>query len=839
MCRSCEKETRHRKKCRQCHSMKCCEKMDCVKACKVYAKKVHACKVDIKQDLTVDGNATIKEKLTVEGDVQVDGDLCVDGKIKNVCLDLDKYCPPAPTEDVYEQYDIFNSNMFLEHFEDFVLPVPERLVDPEFPVYGYDESGNVVLDGGKVYNDQFTEFNVKFHSVDLNDTKALDIPQSKVNFENTFNFLAERGIQIPYKDLDENSTFKNILFNSQGPSLISVQFAEDGSYLDLIAVAEFRGAGIGQFGDSTTQRYVPLRIPITEDCLEYTQKLGVEPIAYYNLLLNQLSIDVPDTTEFITVDGNLWLFVPFVEATGNITMNGFHGKFGLYRRNKKNELIRGYFDNLDVLLQISKTINFKTVIDYSPYLYLSDDFTINMYTGGEYTGIIIPKINGGSSSLDINNCGIPSDNAVVQLNDPFIYPETMIGLELFSEGDNPNTVPIETFASPSRMTMFADLSDNPLWGVNFINNPPIPEDMNITPEPTYVNSYSRVMAHEFLHNIQFGVASPFLLNAEGTCVGLEMLTNISNGTLSQYRPPRFCQYVAAMARGLPLGSGRPSPVDEDYGSGLLWNQLFRTADKNLQGFRRALDLLPTYEKSLRDNFTAIINVTFENFSTPSYKGALRLSLQQAYNEILSKDLAEVYRDFMITMSILRNNNSVPEKYRTAFPHWLCSAENPYNADASSDPDYTQWWDNLNENTVNPGLGVEPLQQLGEEEKDVVVEDLSSNVFVLDGTLNEVQIDVTAGTWSATVVQFTQNVPDKNGTFMQLPSVGNTVTLNAGDTHTFDLTALTGAGLKRLILSNLTITDWETVLPTFGSSINIFAPNVLDVNTGVAKVTGLV
>lgn len=846
--------------------------------------------------LSAEGNSVkIETELTVEKDahfksaVVVEGDLCVEGHIKNVCLDLTKYCP-APTSDMV--YDMEGVNQVIIAYDDLTehtvvtdkVTKPPIVNDPQYPIFGYENDGTTLdLTGGKQYNDFVTEFGLRIHGPESSTSMVESMRQATIH---TIEYLASRGHQIAFDDTvpENENTYRNRVNqaeNGTGSVYISTKFVyENGpgvpSHIDLGAVSDLTRTGFTEYEPIEANRLpeyaYPMRIPITQSCDEFNEKLGSEPIIHYNIQLNQLTIDVPDTTNFLTwFDPNYTFDTPF-GVPSRLFMRGFHGKFGLLRRNNNNELVRSKFSNSDVLVQISEKIVINSFIDYSGVVENARSAVFNQFSQipgftEEYIGIILPKMNGGSPDFDVYILNLGVTNGFSTDISPYINPETEIDNNIYGIGDNPNTTVVESLAAPTHFTVF----DSPDWTEDtlgypdtFLNNPPLPENMNTAPGPSAIPSdrlFYALSSHEYIHSLHFGTGMILVVDSEAQCTGFEMITGLNGGpnegSMMTFRPRAYVSYITGMSRGVwPLGlSGR------SYGAGMWYDYVFKKYDKNQQAVRRSTDILSSeYMTSLKN--AASVDTLFEALvGGADYAGGQRLAFKQAFNEILSLNIEDIYRDSIIMTALLRNNGSIPDKYKSTYPYQVCSANYPFNNQMSSRPGFDTWWDSFDNNDQNFQASGDTqnissanvikwglddphslLPKLGDLNGDpFVVEDLSSGIFVLEDSLNTVTVEITQGTWSATVVQYTANVPDINGTFMQLPSVGNTVTLNAGDPpHVFDLTALTGSGLKKLVVSNLTVTDWAATIPPlapFGKSANLFVSNFFPVTTGTANITG--
>ncbi len=796
-------------------------------------------------------------------------------KHANICQD---FCPVPPTDEIYNQYqlvsgdDSVNRDFIMEVVEDESYPLSER----KSGIYGYDPVTPTVpiIDGGELYSDSLSSVDIRIHEPNQNDVIAVTVDDIKNTFVEIAEFFTSRGLQIPGPDtfpINENSynfrdwsgTFKmiNIKFHYENEKPIP-------SGLDLVAFnTNIRQDGyiyVGPTGyeeDLINNRDVrfayPLRVPLTQDKKLYCRrkKCG-KPIAFYDKITQQISIKVK-CIDFLTFS-NPELIVssdPIVKSLVEFRMKGFEGKFQLTKRSSRNnDLISSNFEDAEILVQVSDKVNVKCsgfIQTKGPVEDLSYDIEYRN-ENGNYSGCILALMNGGSSDLDIFSYSIGGPGAFATTIDSFLTQGENIG-------DNTNTLLTEVSGSPSSNTIF----DTGLWilaqkrpgnlavSVDFINNPPVPENITSYPiveTPSVTDAIRGVLGHEYVHNVQQGMGIVSYMT-EGEALGIELDTDINFGIIGSNRPNDYVQYITNVVRGkLPLLS--PENVVDDlgirgtYGEGIWWNWFMKNYDPYHQVMRRTNDIIAT------NSDLQSLKLTDTNLDTYSYGAISRLAFKQALNELNSLDVSDVYRDWVISLSLLRNNTSISDSnplYASTFPYWVYQDGYPLSpsgvpflppllpgnvllAFASTaifgNPGSSTWWaqldQNANPNTSTGTSGFDTaFPQLGTNFNELLeLEDLSSVVYVVDKANSEVSVKNTQGKIVVTMHQFTSDgTPNTPGVF----NIQGPFELALNATKTFDLTDFSDGGLIRLVVSNVAVTDFV--------GIN----NIL--KTGVNRITG--
>jgi len=904
--------------------------------------------------------------------------------VKNICQELRIFIPPPPTNEIYDMHKLTPQNdaaaLVFHTVETVTVPKQPRLTG----VYGYDDDNNLVeYPEGRIYNDSFDEFTIKCHTAPRSEANQFDIDNLLYGAEKIVNYLLPRGFQLPPPDatVETENAYSAFTFKGNSGASVTLNFVggANPTHVDLGYNVVFGSIALLTAGifpefkpeaERSTGFVYPRRIPITQNCSEYAEKLGKEPIAFYSQNSHQLTIDVPSGDEVLS-----WNNPNYLGGPGTLHMGQFHGTFTSLKRDRDNQLVLAPIREADLFVQASDLITFEIRVTTEAGIVnsLRSAQIPRLTPSGFYNGLNIPKMNHGPE-LDIlapqQTGSILGGVFTANLN-PMQTSETLIDNNIFATGDNPLTPLVERFSGIS----YIFISDPPIppkpwldaptsigfdwskvgttWDISVLTNPPIPEDIINVDEPTFLiqESIKVVIGKLFMTTVHVGT-NIRALDLQAHAVAYELIPEINEGTIGGTgRTVSASGFHSVFSRGL-WAWGRvdgSTNLADTSGIAYIYDYLFKNHDTLQQADRRALDILSTeYADSLFDTgleyyLEQVVNSL--NFAGgPYYGGARRLSYQQAYDEILNKDFSDIFVDASIMSALLRNNESIPEKYRCTFPHWLSSRENPYSK--TTDPtegsgllttgitqpsvegdvtmtfevenafnfgpdvylenidtgeafgiyefvsrgpdvnsntftatyslkeivqgktpgtsipagtqvtlgDMSTWWSKFDNNepewnprSAAPPLGgitqLDPLRHhiptLGAESVELSVEDLATGIWILDNSLTSVQVNITKGdNWRATVVQY--NKIDPTGDFQQLPSVGDTISLANSDSHTFDLTLLTGIGFKKLVLVNKNVTDWATQIP-IGPAANLLAnrDNSVDIYTGNATVTGII
>jgi hypothetical protein len=839
---------------------------------------------EIKNNLNVDGNISTEnlhsqtgtietlntETLTsetittnniiVNQDALIKGDLTVEGGIINVCDELNKYRPPPTSEDVYNQTKIFSSQMTPTN----IFPELERIIDLKMNiskriagVFGYNSDGSFNLTGGNLYNDQVTEVNFKVNSISSEQEGTYKADYFVEFLPILIKWNTERGFQIPPRDTfpsnqnQFNFVFSNVNVPNQTSYTINMEFIYTTnlfipSFVDLLALAEIAPVAPDFSADPNRNPIFayPFRIPITQDCEDYRIKnLNNIPVIFYEEITQQLVISFKNQN-YLSYDRTLKL----PNGTPNRTiyrMNDFTGRFQLTKRSRSNELIPSSFNNAQLLTQVSDSVFLRStrILNETTTVFAN---TFNYRTNAIYTGIVMPLINGGNQSYDIYNMD-GSGRIFAFFDVPRITLPLSIGSTTYSIGDNSNTVIVEKVSTPSSIWCQSSTNDEVVsLGIDFLENPLLPEQVAFFPaaeNPTDLQRAAYVLSHENTHSTQFGVGLTIILtDAEGQASGRgDMNPTLILGGLSPITMNLQVQFLSNMYVGRwPLLAtdseirNKGLGIGATYGDSIWWRYIAKVYDPNYQILRRTLDILElTY---------APIFSEYEITNIVTYGGGNRLSCQQAFLDIYNLDMSKIYVDFVISASVLRNNDCLDCKYKTYYPYWLQQELYPDSNKTISGQINRYWWQNYDLNTIgDPVTGSTIALQWGARPGIPIqfrFEDLSCFVFVMNRTTISTMTVTLIENTSGAAVQYgkifaamIQYIPNSiRGTFKIL---GPFELLPPNGSHTFDLSFFNrNDGIIRIVMINASITNFGGS----GGINNIVSISSINRNTGSVIVT---
>ena len=786
--------------------------------------------VEIKANLDVGCDVVIGRDVEIVRDVEICGDLDVKGVINNLELEILKDCFVPPTDEVYSQQVDQGPNIrtpVLETIEDFTID-PKVVIPGTEPslaenIYGYD-NGVLDLTGGpeKSYNElQIEEFNYRYHAAEPN---IITTPNLMKNImERCVSYSYQRGLAIPGKDLYPEYEGQFLFYDTFSTATAMKFVFNNGTptHLDLIGPRnEFLGIDLYEEDSNNwiPGRSYPLRIPITTDFSEFNSKYGKEPIVYHDVIKRKITINVPD-------NGNPFLFAKSSIYNPDSFLINFSGTFSFMRRDSNNNLVSSAPSLAQYLVQASSLVT-GTTNDASGSIRTANyDVFDNV---GLYTGMVLSIMNGGTAAFDTYSYEAPSVNAFVSGLQPSIYPEDA-GFDI---GDNPVTSIVEFKGLPSTINVF----DTDLWKTfrmimkvseDMVNGLTYPEENPSLPNaslPPDEELLSPVILHEFIHNLQNAQGTGSATPLEGCATAFESDQRFITRLLSPTRPFFRIPFIYNSVRGdwpvmTPEIATPQDPITgsrtRSYGQDIFWKKFCdgRGVDPNYQLLRRYNDILAneTLGPAITDPPIGPI-IPSEAFLTPSNATGGNLALQQAFSEILSLDLKQEYADFVVSLAMLRNNTSIPERFRTLYPHWLWSESYP-DSEAITSPLLAintppgtfelcrVFWDYTQNNNVMPIIADTMYPELTSDVLGKKLADLSCLIYQVDkDVISNISVEVLSGEWQLSMIQFTSD-----GTAVGVFSIDGLHANNGGVTN-FDVTQFTDTGYVRLICAHVSITN---------------------------------
>ncbi len=461
----------------------------------------------------------------------------------------------------------------------------------------------------------------------------------------------------------------------------------------------------------------PAPVPVTTDPLVFKNVYGTTgACALYDSIKHQIHIYFSGSFATTSSGATSAEFNSNTDGIGiswteTCELNYFVGSFAIVKKRADiTDTIRPFaaatsFDTESFLVQISP--NFSVTFTATPEKldkYSTEIIIEKLTSDGNYQGLIFPKIGNGTSNFDVMTYYYPAPNAYSTYTTVPVY------------GNNPNTKAIEKFSTSSLFVLYnnSDLSSFILSSnyQNLYTDTPEQLFSNVDSSNIYLNAQNAadlVAVHELSHSLRdfgsglisrgYGV----YLNTEGHAVSMEMQRAKELNLISSFRNPVYACYIRNLFRGawnvervhhryigdLHTGystqSGRiRSSQLSAYGEGMFYNYIVERYDANHQVERYFNDLMNNDLTETLELANYPVNLSLIGTSTKlaqnKFDQALR-SLTSQYGPEVS--LSDAFVDFCVSVSLLRNNSTIPEKYRSKFPYWV------FNKDASYWPDFSE------------------------------------------------------------------------------------------------------------------------------------------------------
>ena len=767
----------------------------------------------------------------------VKGDLCVEGCIKNLQLELLEDCFVPPTDEVYSQQtrgEPFSVTPVLATIEDPFIEIPPIIVpgtetDPGVPVYGYNGDGTLDINGGppKSYNsDQLDNFSYRYHG---NADAVLATEPNMTNWmKRAISYSYQRGLAIP--GLDVIPEFEGQYLYYVGFTAVAMKFHyESGgstpSDLDIIYSGSNNG-GIDLYEQDENLwkngRSYPIRVPITTSFKEFKNLYDKEPIVFYDLIHRKIVINFPDNgtpIKFI----NYVASPPFRNENTESLLVQFKGTFSLMRRDANNQLILSNAANTRYLVQSSTDFKTTSITKSGGNIVETDTFSNGIIgADNEYSGIVCPLMNGESGAND-SYCYF-SNNQLLGASERF-GEQGIWEQGGFAAGDNPVTSVVENMGFQSGTHTI----DTLVWKTantqraidpTIVTNsyPETIQNFPNTTVPPDSEFLTTVTLHELNHGYHFSQGLVFIIPTEGICRGFENDRRYSN-QISGGQVSSLSNFIYRFVRAQwPLLSNEflNQSNGGTYAIFIFWlyycNDL--QFDPNWQSVRRMLDILSNETAGPAMAATGVPSVT-QTFGVLNNPAGNNLALQQSMNELFGKSLQDVFADFCVSLTMLRNNTSIPVQYRTHFPFWMWSANYPGNQELIPGffppPIFGTFWDVI-QNNVNNGLfpGTPfPVLDNNSAQINRQVTELTCLSFEIDGTtLDKVRVTVNSGEWKLAMLQFTSD-----GTPVGVFSIDGLHDNNGGVTE-FDVTQFVDSGYIRMVCAHVSIINYGPGLDNF-------------------------
>ena len=332
--------------------------------------------------------------------------------------------------------------------------------------------------------------------------------------------------------------------------------------------------------------------------------------------------------------------------------------------------------------------------------YYSATVSSPMIKSSAYAGAVIPKVGCGSKNYDIYSLNQPYANA-----SEYLYP-TVLLLEKNPYSKINQYYPVPSYAVLYNSPAFSELGGTTTYSNLYTDTPEMllanmkAYDVGIS-DPNKVAEW--VTAHEISHGLRdIGsglIAGRNMMNSEGHATSAEMtyVKKIipSEGMLA-VRNSQWSPYINCSSRGAwpveylfhafegqlhSLGATQnrvQGAFMAQYGESMFYNYIVTHHDVNQQIERYFDDLL---QQKLKEGFLDAGFHTWGQRYGKSIKSS-QLALDECIRAVTAaqgsqKTLAEVYTNSVVAQALLRNNSTIPDKYKTYQPYWVLQRDAPW------------------------------------------------------------------------------------------------------------------------------------------------------------------
>jgi hypothetical protein len=321
-----------------------------------------------------------------------------------------------------------------------------------------------------------------------------------------------------------------------------------------------------------------------------------------------------------------------------------------------------------------------------------------MLSGGSYAGAVFAKIGNGTSNYDAFSFNKYIANAFQSTLNPVIIDK------------NPYSDIIEYYTLPSRVTLYnsnaiAAFTASTSYS-NLYTDTPEALAANMSPSSITPTNGAKVaefvLAHEISHGFRDAglgfTGRRVLLNAEGHATSAEMsyMKKIMPEVIDAFRCLSWASYLNTFNRGaypleyrfnafegqlhtLGTSQDRVYAIQQSqYGESMFFNYVLSQYDTNQQIEKYFGQI---YNQKLKEGVIDAGFPTWLTFYASSIK-APHLALDAAIKTVTAstatqKSLAEVYTDFVVSLALMRNNSTIPDKYKTSYPYWVYNRNAPW------------------------------------------------------------------------------------------------------------------------------------------------------------------
>jgi hypothetical protein len=455
----------------------------------------------------------------------------------------------------------------------------------------------------------------------------------------------------------------------------------------------------------------PQEILVTQKISDYlaSKDTSGSRLAYYDKLNKRIHINSPGT-KTQTYTGS----APTFDASWNeiFSFGNFNGSFQILKRNSDGTLSPCSPNVQECsLVQISEKMSFNWTLNGS-----TNNCLFNLVTNDVFSGLYITKFGMGRDSFPmyvVNSITNAFSDADVTEQSAGVGGRGRGGISR-NIGDNPYTTLRERF-SYGASVFSSDLLSTINFSVNlngvtknqlYNSIPEIFSALNVLNSQvvtTPADSFLQVMSHELYHGTVDSQVSEWAgnnVNTEGNALAQNLITQyFMNGIDSSGNDigeianihiaweAYFIYYLLFLMRGVyPRSNTTYSTKTNNiknytsttgmYGEAMFMIYMMFQEDTLYQILRRTNDILAVSNDYLYNN--GLVNGGVKALSVE----AIHEAEKQAFSELMlakskSLEYEQFFANFCVSMLVLRNNSSIPEKYRTSFPYWVYNRSADY------------------------------------------------------------------------------------------------------------------------------------------------------------------
>lgn len=510
---------------------------------------------------------------------------------------------------------------------------------------------------------------------------------TQIAFDYT-NEVADYGIGIEFEYDENNSPIK--LWLSIAPY---EKVANMGLFINDKATIDSQ--------ENSSLYYVqPQEVPITSKISEYiVAKDTPERLAYYDKINRRIHIHSPGTKTQIS-SGSAPTFNETWDET--FSFGNFEGSFQVIKKLSDGTLTPcSPLVPESMLVQISNQVSFDWTFNDT-----TNSILFNLTTDDKYSGLYITKLGMGRDSYPIyTSRGVSGlwTNVDVSEHSTGVGGRSGGGTSR-NIGDNPYTTSRERFANGTMVTL-SDKNDAVNTFMFKLNGITKSQLYNSTPEEfaalnvlnsqvvsTPGDAVRQGLLHELYHGTVDGEVSGWAknnINTEANALALNLVTEyFMNGidssgndigdvaTITARWEGYFMFYMMYLYRGNHTRSHTYYSAKTNnlkdytnttsmYGESMFILYMMFQEDPLFQILRRTNDILNVTTNYFFDN--GLVNGGTKAISVEAIHEAERQAFRElmiAKNKVLSYE--EFFSNFCVSMLFLRNNSSIPDKYKTNY-----------------------------------------------------------------------------------------------------------------------------------------------------------------------------